>query len=522
MSIEYGRGLVPVRAIPAIEPKPPLGKVDVTREYVAGGRLWWYPDTARRLPWSIDDISADFGDDIYERMLHDPQVKACGQILKKSIIEDGVYLRPAVDDADDPDYEQAKSISEHLQRQLDEQEVSLDDALNNMLDAAFYGNKVAEVKWEFGKGPKGMHNRVLNPVALKVKPREATSFVVDAYMNIVGLYATSPTSSVGTVSGSTIIKPDDPNLLPRTKFAVLTWEPRDGDPRGTSVLRSAYDPWWRKRQIIVEYMRYMTQFAGPSVIGYTAESASLGAQADPLGNVVTDPVTGQMVPALTPEEQMLSTLLAWRNGLAAAFPYGSKVEVVQPAGDGSAFLKGLLQADQQITKAILTQELATEQGEHQTRAAATVHQDVLATIVRQGKKSVQRMIFMDVLRRWVIMNIGDDALHLTPFVSLGTTEEEDKSPKMNAVAALQRSGYLDMSQYPGIDEILGLPARDMRNVDPATMPAPSGSTSQPGAVPPPAPGAGAVGPQPARPAGARPAAPAGARAARVRTNGQAA
>jgi hypothetical protein len=119
------------------------------------------------------------------------------------------------------------------------------------------------------------------------------------------------------------------------------------------------------------------------------------------------------------------------------------------------------------------------------------------------------------------MNVSAEALHLTPKVSLGTTEEEDKSTKMNAVAALNRAGYLDISQYPGIDEMLGLPARDMRNMDPALQPAPSASTSQPGAVPG-APGAGPLGPPPPAPAGARPTAPAGARAARVRANGRAA
>lgn len=505
-------------AAPAIPPKRPLDPLRLQREYVAAGSPYWYQDAARRLPGPIDDISADFGQDIYERMLRDPQVQSNAQVLKSSIIEDGVYLRPGVEQASDTDYDKAKQVADHLQRVFDEQEVPLDESLFDMLDAPFFGHKVAEVKWEYGRGLSGMVTKALNPVALKVKPNAATSFVCDAYMNVIGLYPTNQWQ-YGTYSGSQVISPTDPNLLPRSKFAVLTWRPRNGDPRGTSILRAAYDPWWRKRQILVEYMRYLTQFAGPSVIGYTSEAEAQGAQTDPLGNLVVDPNTGEFVQALTPEEQMLSTLLRWRNGLAAAFPFGSRVDVIHPAGNGEAFLKGLAQADQQITKAILSQELATEQSDNMARAAAQVHQDILGTIVRQAKKAVVRMLVMDIMRWWVLWNVGENMEHLIPRPSLGLTEEEDKAPKMNAVAALERAGYLHPSQYPGIDESLGLPARDLSLTYAVDVPSPGqppadGDPGDPGASRP-------DSQVPDAPAGGRaglPPAPAPSPARQVRTN----
>jgi hypothetical protein len=71
------------------------------------------------------------------------------------------------------------------------------------------------------------------------------------------------------------------------------------------------------------------------------------------------------------------------------------------------------------------------------------------------------MLKRDVLRPWVRWNWGDAAIPLTPIPSLGTTERRDVPALMNAVAALQRAGYPHPSQYQAIDELLGLPARDL-------------------------------------------------------------
>src|SRR5579871_2036028 len=63
---------------PAMEP-PSLERI--SREYVAGGGWAWYGQVARTLPNSIDDATADFGDDLYERMMFDPQVASVINIL---------------------------------------------------------------------------------------------------------------------------------------------------------------------------------------------------------------------------------------------------------------------------------------------------------------------------------------------------------------------------------------------------------------------------------------------------------
>src|SRR5206468_532813 len=113
------------------------------------------------------------------------------------------------------------------------------------------------------------------------------------------------------------------------KIVVNTFRPKNNDPRGTSLLRPAYDPWWRKRQALVEYVKYLAQFAGPSIWATTPDGAQSQPPLDFLGNTVAytgpsslDPL-GNPVPVpnapLSPEQDLLAKLQQFRNGTVAAF-----------------------------------------------------------------------------------------------------------------------------------------------------------------------------------------------------------
>lgn len=406
----------------------------------------------RALPAYVDDVTADFGDDLYDRMLVDAQVSACVSILKAAILEEGVALAPAVDDKAADGYARAVEIRDAAEAMLEDLATPLDDVLWDLLNSLAFGNRVAEQVYELGPGPDG--RAILRLRALKVKPRRSTAFVVDRFMNVLGLLA--DVGGRGRASTSIHdVRPDE--ILPREKFAVLTFRPRDADPRGTSILRPAYDPWWRKRQVMVEYVKYLAQFAGPSLVGFTAEDAEDGVAEDGAPR--------------TAEELMLEALLAFQNGTATVFGHGASVTPIEMQGDGKAFLDAVAGCNLEITKAVLTQQLATEEGQHQARAAAQVHQDVLDTLIRQGKRGVVRMLARDVLRTWVRWNWGDAAIPLAPIPSLGTTERRDVPALMSAIAALTRAGYPHPSQYPAIDALLGLPIRDLTATSEQAAPA---------------------------------------------------
>lgn len=440
-------------------PARPLGATPrmLTQEYVAGGNLGWFyggnTNYGRALPSPIDDVEQDFGDDIYLKMSIDTQVAACTTIFRAGILEGGLELTSPIEDAADSDYDLAATITDEATAMLDNLRTPLDDVLWDMLSSLSLGSKVAELIFELGSGAVESR-KLLQLVAMKPKPRHATAFVLDAYSNVYGLLIRLP----GQASSMTSLAAFDPqnppvNFLPREKFAINTFRPVDGDPRGSSLLRPAYDPWWRKRQIYQEHLRYIAQFAGPSIVGFTPPDAQTQPATDDLGNILPG------VAPITPEQAMLAALQQLRNGTAAAFPGGSSITPINMSGDGAAFLRAIAECNVSITKALLTQSLATEEGEHQTRAASTVHQDVLGTLVRQGKRGLIRMFTRDILRPWVIYNWGEQAAKsLVPVCTLGETEQQDVAPMITALAS---AGYqVGPSQLVAIDGMLNLPVRD--------------------------------------------------------------
>lgn len=415
----------------------PIG-VSGQREYVAATGTAYYGNYWRALPWAFDDLTRDLDDSIYEQMLRDPQVFACLSVLKTGILEDGVQLSACVEDDDDPNAARAEAIRHECQTMLDDLSPSLDDTLWDLLDSLAYGNRVAEI----------IYDESLSIRAVKPKPREATAFVVDVYDNVIGLLARIPGVGTPVQAGNYIISVTPPyNLLPREKFAVLTFRPRNHDPRGTSILRPAYNAWWLKMQAWPQYLKFLVQFGTPSLIAYTAENAV--------------PIVQNGV-QVNPTQQAVDTLIQLQNGTAAAFPGGYQVDVINPAKEGiEGFIKAFRLYDEQITIAILSQTLATMEGEHQARAASETHADVLATIIRQAKRAVARMIRNDILKPYLRMRYGEAAVQFAPHVTLGSTEQRDVAGLWNALAALARTNYLDPSQFPALDALVNLPPRDM-------------------------------------------------------------
>jgi len=416
------------------------------QEYVVAGNLWgWRGQHARALalPWAFDDVTQDFGDDLYDRMEHDAQIAACDTLLTAAVLEDGISLSPAVDEKDADGYDLAVELVTFCEAQLDDLDTALDDVLWDLLGCMGRGSRVAEITYHPLDASPLPGRAVLQ--SLSVKPRRATDFVVAPYMRLIGLIGQQQQQL--SVPAGALIDPADPRVLPREKFAVASFRPRNNDPRGRSAWRAAYNAWWLKMQTWQEYIKYLAQFASGIVVGKTAPGAT---------GTTTDPITGETI---THVQALLNTLIALQNGSAAAFPAGTEFNIYFSTGEGKAFLNAMQLYNAEITKSITTQTLASNEGDTASRAQASVHQDALGTIVRQAKRSQCRMVRRDVLRHTVRYNYGDKAIALTPKVSLGDVEQEDVAKLITAFALLERSGYLHPSQRPGIDRQLNLPPR---------------------------------------------------------------
>lgn len=415
----------------------PLNEQTAQVEYVSASWLW---RGVRTLPPQLDDITNELGIEIYERMMLDPQVAAIVNVLRASVLADGLTLAPAVDE-DDPGHARAVEISDFCTSVLADMETPIMDALWDLLLAIPMGVRIAEQVYRVDAGKLVLHR-------LKVKRRGAIAMVVDPYLNVVGVVGARPGQALPISFAASDVQ-HAPGLIDRRKFAILSFRPRDGDPRGTSALRTAYNAWWVKQQTWPEMLKYLAQFASPSLVGTTAEKAT----------EVLDPVTGKKISATA---ALLAALQDFRNGSALAVPYGTAIDTLQVSGGGEPFYRTIDLCDRQMVMGVLHQTLAILEGQHQARAASETHQDVLDTIVRQMRGWVARMVRTDILRPLVAYNYGDEAAKaLTPLPSLGYTAQQDMAGMMTAVAQLARAGYIHPSQYAALDAQLGLPVRDM-------------------------------------------------------------
>lgn len=425
-------------------------------ERVAGGHDYaWAPNIYRSLPWAAEDIQRDFGDDIWDRMLLDPQVWAALAVLKVGILAQGVKVLPCCDEKD-PDYAKATELSEFCERQIMRLRLFRMRTLHDMLDAIPYGHKIAEILYEVPR--EGPDAGKLCLGAVKVRPRKNTALVVDAWMNVVGVLAVIP-GQAPNVLQSTIIGDlrQMPNIMPRKKFAILSVNVRDEDPRGRSMFRPIYTPWWLKSQITPEWLKGVSQFGTPTIVAITSQMAAELPQKDATGAVVLD-VDGNPI-MLQPEVVLRDQVMAMQNGTVIAVPHDTIIETLKTSFDGSAVQAFIDYQDSQITRGILLQTLATQEGEHQARAAAQTHQDLLGDLVLYYRTLVEEMIEGDLLTPIVEANYGSEWLQWLPNVSLGDVESQDLAAMWAAVASLEKAGYLTPSQRRALDAIVSLPVR---------------------------------------------------------------
>jgi hypothetical protein len=426
----------PLRRLNQPEATPPFRP---DREYVASTGLFTQRVGSVLSALFGDEAEVVGGADVYERMATDPEVKKCLRVIVDGALADGVEFYPSVADEEHPDYALAKEISDFCELAVGQLRRPLTQTLKELVrDAATFGHKVAEVTYKDFTDPEGRPRLVLDCV--KLKPRDAVQFVVDEFMNELGMQAW---------------RDGRRQLVPREKFLVLAFDRKDEDPRGRSLLRPAYNWWTAKRAALPIYLKRMEKKAIPSTVGFTSDKESetvqeFDADGAPLTNENGDPKLKSSA------EVMAVKLAALENGSAAAFPAGAKVEVLDVQGNGVEFSTFFELCDSQISNGILHQKLATSEGKYGTRAQGSVHMSVLDLLVWAVKGDTADQVRLDLLKPLAYYNYGAEGLRLLPFVSLGDTERRDWAE--DAGAANELAPNLTDSQWLAILKQLGIPS----------------------------------------------------------------
>lgn len=443
------------QAPPDAPPQRVRTGADLLREYTAASPWGGAFTGLRALPAYIDDLTLAFGVRVYEWMLTDPQVFASLSVLPLSVFAKPLTLAPPVP-AEHPDRALAEAITRYCIFNLERPPLPVSTTLYELLEGALsHGHKLAELIYAYGvwaelEGPQ------LLLAAIKPKPLRAVTPVVDAAYNIAGYVAAAPGQALPLVPltytpplpDQAGAAPTTPPLLPKEKFLHLTHRSCDGNPNGTSHLRSVYTAWWDKQQTLQEYLAYKATFARPGLDMELAEGADSVQVVQADGTVIE----------LSAAEDAQVQLQAFRNGGIIARPHGSNLQPIEVHGEGGAFLAGIKMDDHQITKGLLMQSLATDEGEHQARAASQTHQDVLDILIAFLKLGVCSAVRTQLLRPLVRYAYGADvAERLTPTASLGETAHQDLGVLLTAAA---KAGYtLDPSQFEELDEMFGFPVR---------------------------------------------------------------
>jgi hypothetical protein len=435
---------------------------ELARSYVASGVPMW-TQMSRSLPQYIDDLERDFKPRIYKRMMIDPIVRGNINTLRMRVLENGLTFLPAMDPPTASkatqkqlaDYKMASTVADFITYAHSDMVSDVEDVLFEMLGSMVHGHRLAEqvMRTELG----GQHDGDLVMDALETKPRANYAFVVDSSNRTMGIVAAMPGISLSVPTGWGGYYQDLPNFLGTEKFFRLTYQGEDGLPSGDSCLRPVYTPWHTKQQIWPQLLRYIIQFAGPSLIGYTPP----GETGSGTGNKTAGAFRGQPYQN-DPESLMRVALEMFQSSTIAVFRNGAKVDLIQSTGEGRAHMAAMDLCDRQITYGILSQVRATMEAANGSRADSDSATDVLDVLIRWLQSWVQRAYRKQVVRNLVVYKFGANvARRFTPRPMLQQVAKPDFAAEATAVAALQQSGYLHPSQYPELDSRLGLPERDM-------------------------------------------------------------
>lgn len=445
---------------PPIAPEAPA-----TAEAVSGGIPIWlgtYLNHLHSLPHFMDDLTRDFGDGIYDEMRKDPQVKSDLNTLKVAILSGGlsaVGCNAARDEDEEALASEIKDFCEFTVSNL--RQPFITRTLWNMLDAMSYGVKVAEKVYreataeDYQRFPllaARTNRQALILDYLKVKHRRSVAFVVDKFLNVLGIAAMRPGMN-GMVSLATIaVKAED--LLPLSKFAILTHDPTDEDPRGQSIHRTAYHSWWQKMQNWGEWLKFITLFGGPSLWINLPPGAVKTQTIDENGATVT----------VDPYQANMEAGQNVRMGSVGVGAHGTEVIPLKMAGEGTAYSVLNDTSNREISKAHLLQTLATMEGQHQARASSQTHQDILGQLVAFLKSWVEAFI-ESIWKHDIRLNYGEEAVRLCPKATLGDVNPEDVIEMFKAVAALEKVNYLTPRQKQYADgELLHIQPRTDEDV----------------------------------------------------------
>lgn len=432
-----------------------------SREFISGGGERFISPLLQNavvvLGQFQDDLNKEFSDRAYDEMMRDPAVSASVDILKSLILAEPLRVQGKIQDKKNPDYAKSKEIADFIKEQFENTDRPAQVILWEALEAIQYGSSFVEIVYE---DDTYEGRPILRLKDLKTRNRRNYSVLVDRFFNVLGAISIEEGSMNSSVyTGST--DPDPSKVIPREKFCMISLMSKYGDPRGISLLRPAWNSYYLKTKAFPAYEKFLVQFATPIFVGYTPENSTDEVeQRDANGNLILN--ADGTTETITPEEDMLETLLGLQGGTVAVLKGGSKLDALRSQGEGDAFSKAVDLFDRQIAMAILKTHRTLLESKHSSKADSESAADITDVFVSYLRDVVSGSLTRDVVRQLVKINFGEETMkRFCPVVTLKAVPKQDFAKTADAVSKLWTAEYLDDTQVEGTDAMMGLPERDM-------------------------------------------------------------
>lgn len=430
-------------------PEPQTANValqaDLLEKYLGRGLVGLGPSLEVLTNSAADPLLRQHGYQLYRQMLADSEVDASLDLIVQASSADPVTAISPLDPTD-PDFKLSQELADFVNYVFEC--IGIDtwrrEQTRTMLA---FGNATSEIDFDWIE--TGRYANHLTIKELRLQLPEDFGYIIDRWGEIYGVAPLGAAAAYQFTMGNLVALSTDQAVtflkgaVPRYKLAIWTWEKKGTDPRGTSALIPAYIPWWAKQRAIEEWACWLGRYSQPSIW------ATPGPDAVPIclanGTVVQ------------PTENLLNALMQFKSASVLALPYGSEVNLLQVSGGADPFINSIRLFNTEITRAILGQHLATNEGASQSRAAADVHALILRMMINSLRRFVGTMIVKQIIKPVIEGNYGDVG-RLMPTVDLG--DGDGWPATITEIAVLMQSGYFSQDQLRKLDKKYGLPVRE--------------------------------------------------------------
>lgn len=399
----------------------PNGKPIRALTQPAMGHYDSFEAAALRLPqYNPDLLLSRQGIQILDEQLKHVAVRTPLSIVRNAVLYKGVKVEAHNPDTSQPPPPESQELADALTYALNE----ICDEYGNAQDprsvvwellyAIHVGFHVTDILWRmFEDGP---YKNQLGFAQFASKPAKQIGFDLDERT-----FAVKKITSYVPKSGYDF-------EIPAEKFLRYTHEPQDGLPHGKGVGVSVYKHTWSLDFILKFWNIGLELYGIPFLMGFAPEGAT---------------------------KAVWKVLKEIRQGAPPVFPQGSEVTPVEVTIQN--FDVAAEWHSKQCSLAYVLSTLTSDEGQHgATSAGSDVHADTREYGLAAKRMDIEFVLNTQLVRRWVLVNYGAEALAYAPRITLGDWDEADAEKWASAVQKLVQSDVLHPDE-PHIRERLNAP-----------------------------------------------------------------